>query len=299
MKRTLNYCLIAMVALGLSLGSCKKKDDNDEDDSTEQAQMAADENQQNAESEAALDEVNDAVSATGLGKAVIVYGATIDTTSIAGKKIIIHYIGDNKEGTRTRSGTITAELTSGSHWKDAGAVITITFTNFKVTRHRDGKSITFNGTHVLTNVIGGRVWEISPVVHRLTGTMSVTFDDGTSRDWNVARKRTFTNTSGVLSVSIEGEGTQNGIGNLATWGTNRKGNAFYTQITKPVVFTTACPGSPVSGEKVHKGIAREITVTFGTDRNGDPVTSGTDCPYGAKIKWTNAAGKERTLVIQY
>lgn len=298
MKKIFRYGLIAFLATGLALGGCKKKDEVEEDDAADQMQMAADESQETNESEASLNEANDAIFSTGLGKTGVVFGATIDSASIAEKKIIINYAGNNKDGSRSRSGQITVELTTGNKWRDMGSVITVTYSNFKVTRNNDQKSVTFNGSITIANVSGGRVWETANVIHRAAGSLTITFDDGTQREWNIARKRTFTNSGSIQTVITEGEGSQGGFNNLVTWGTTRKGSVFYTQITQPVVFSSTCPGKPISGIKTHKGIKREITVTFGTDSNGNAYT-GTDCPYGAKIKWTSITGKEKTLVIQY
>lgn len=302
MKRIFRYSLIAMVAVGLSLSSCKKNDSTEVDDTAEQQQMAADEANQNTETESSMNEANDAIGTTGFGKAGAITGATV-TIDSGLKKITVNYDGNNKNSSRYRKGEITIQLTNGSRWKDVGAKITITYNAFKVTRNSTGKSLVFNGIIDVVNVNGGRVFLDSNVVHLATSTdFKVTFDDGTQKSWNLSRKRTFITGGGTLSVKTEGTGSAGGNSNLITWGQNRKGDMFYTQISTPIIYNTIlsvkCPDMVLSGVKTHKGLSREITATFGVDMSGNPYV-GNDCPYGFKITWTNAAGKSKQAVISY
>ena len=115
----------------------------------------------------------------------------------------------------------------------------------------------------------------------------------------MSRKRTFTNTAGVLSVKTEGTGSSTGIDNLLSWGQNRKGDNFYTQISSPIIFSTTCIGKPISGTKIHKGLSREISVTFGLDDNGNTIAIGSACPTKFRINWTNAAGKSKEALLSY
>jgi hypothetical protein len=106
------------------------------------------------------------------------------------------------------------------------------------------------------------------------------------RTWQVARKRTFTNTSGQLGLKVEGDTAVGGYSNVVVWGVNRRGTAFYTQLTTPLTFNSQCTSRPVSGIKVHNGLVKSISVTFGVDESGNPY-SGTGCPYGQKRKCKN------------
>ncbi|QQR94488.1 MAG: hypothetical protein IPJ93_11760 [Bacteroidota bacterium] len=49
--------------------------------------------------------------------------------------------------------------------------------------------------------------------------------------------------------------------------------------------------------RVHHGVVRELTVTFGVDQQGNAQTSG--CPYGYKLNWTSANGKAHQIVRSY
>lgn len=116
--------------------------------------------------------------------------------------------------------------------------------------------------------------------------MQASFDNGTSRSWNVARQLTYTGTPGQIVLSIDGFGSSGEFQNLVVWGTNRQGEEFYTQIVQSVVCRQACDWDPVSGIKIHQipADSKSATITFGFDSNNQPVT-GSDCPTRYRIDW--------------
>lgn len=300
MKKLTTLGAIALVAFGLTFTACKKKDsDETDDDTSAQTEQSADESLMQNESETALNEADIAISGSTFGKTGGIAGATIDdSTFIAQKKIVVTYNGNSADSRRNRTGEVVMQLISGNNWGEAGAVVKIDFNNLHITHIASGKSITINGNHIITNVSGGRAFVNASVVHSIRGSMSVTFDNtSTTRSWQIARKRTIASSGGVYSVTVAGDTTLSGIPKIVVWGTNRAGNTFYTQISQDVVWSSQCPTGPSSGVKVHKGIAREITVTFGVDASGNPVT-GT-CPYGFKIGWTNLRNQAKTAVVSY
>lgn len=306
LKFNLFIALIALFTFGVQ--SCKKDStDSVTDDTATQIQHSSDEASFSNETETSLNEVNSVMGASSLGKGdFTLAGATIDSI-IADKKFIITYNGNNADGSRFRSGQVSVQLTTGAKWRDANSVITITFTNLMIRNNNTNKSITINGTHVVNNVNGGLVTLLTAggpsVIHKITGNMTVTFDDGTQRSWAIYRQREILITAaGIPTVKISGFGTVDGVGNIVVAGTNRAGNPFSTAINETVVFTSnnTCFGGawiPVSGVKTHKKLVREITVTFGVDQSGNPV-SGT-CPYGYKINWTNLRNQAKQAVISY
>jgi hypothetical protein len=305
MKKNFIKPLILATAVAAMLVSCNRRDnDLTPDDTTEQTTTSSDEANVTSYVEDLVKDVNDVVSGSSSSGARVegasICGATIDSTSAKGN-IILNFDGSTTcNGRRTRSGTVTVSLTKGSKWTEAGAQLTVVLANYKVTRVSDNKSVTLNGTKTITNVNGGLIKSIASgetIVHKIKGNMAVTFDDGSVRAWQIARKRTFSNNSSVYKVTLEGDTSIAGIGNVDVWGTNRFSNPFYGVISSPIVRTSTCDYDAVSGVKVHKGLAREITITFGVDSNGDVVTS--TCPYGYKAAWTNRKGASRTAVIQY
>lgn len=83
-------------------------------------------------------------------------GVTIDSSQLSQKILFFNFDGITPcfSPSRTRSGQIKVQLTTGTNWHLAGSVLTITYNNFKITRLSDNKTITFNGVKTLTNVNG-------------------------------------------------------------------------------------------------------------------------------------------------
>jgi hypothetical protein len=290
----LSFMFIAL--LGFSLTGCKKDNLNQGDsDNTSMLQLTTDEiNVENAMDDASKDA--EAVMSYGGGSVKSTAGlpcnATIDSTSVINDSItlFITYDGLNCNGTRNRTGKIEIKKAVGTHWGQAGAKVIFKFIDFTVTRVSTGKSLTFNGVKTFQNVSGGFIWQLgfgaTSIVHRVTGAMQTTFDNGTTRSWNVSRQITYTGTHNQLIMTIDGLGTAGEYSSLVTWGTNRNDEAFYTQITQSVVHKESCGWDPVSGIKIHQipSKSKSVTITFGYNENNEPVT-GDECPVKYRADW--------------
>jgi hypothetical protein len=225
----------------------------------------------------------------------------VDTMSNP-RTITITYNGNNCLGNRTRTGVIVISMAQGTRWKNAGASISVSFQNYKVTRTIDNKSITVNGTQTYTNVSGGLLINLpvlNTITHSITSNnMTVTFDNATQRSWQVARQRVFTYNNGV-TITITGTHSDGGITGIAEWGTNRFGRPFSTTIAEPVVLKQDCAFRAGSGKVVHTTSSYTASATFGLDANGAP----TSCPgagnYYMKIVWTGPAGNSHTALLPY
>lgn len=242
-------------------------------------------------------------------------GATIDTANVNEGFIVINYDDVTACNNRRRGGSVKLQIlnyASGTRWKDAGAVLQVTFTNYKVTRVSDGKSIKLNGIANVTNVSGGNVFRLAApagsllavnytsVVHTVEASgLSVTFDESQTASWNINRKFTYTcpvqfnssfSNTPVFQCTGEGTGSNNGISNLENWGTTRNGNPFTNQVVNPVVWNTSCGAhAPISGKLNLKVEEQEfeLVLTLGVNAQGNPVTVGlNECPYGLKVEWT-------------
>lgn len=295
---------IALAALlAITFTSCKKEDLSPEPaDNTSVVQLTADEN--NVET-ILNDAMSDAGSVITPGGGGFKSGAwrpchgTIDSSAIVNDSITyyISYDGLNCPGDRVWTGNIEVKRKVGTRWFQPGAAVVVKYINLTVTRVNTNKSITLNGTKTFTNVNGGLRWQVGTLitsyVETITGSMQVSFENGTSRTWNVARKLTYTGTQGNIVLTIDGFGTSGEYQNLVVWGTNRQGDQFYTQINQPVVRKQVCNFKPVSGIKVHQIPAKNMsaTVTFGYDDNNQPVT-GDNCPTKFRVDWVrnNASG---------
>lgn len=309
---------VSLVALsaGLTFTSCKKDkqtDPQDPDETSTFSQQSRDESTSNTVADMSMDDAEAALGNTSLSgfKTTSIPGlcnATVDSTQKSSGIITINYNGNSCDGLRNRTGSITLQIANypSMHWKDAGAVLTITYNNFKVTQNSNGKSTTLNGSHVITNVSGGIVAHIgispnpSTIVRNIrSSNMTLTFDDGTQRVWSVARKRTWTGSGGTpTSLTIEGDTTISGHANTVVWGTNRAGNSFSTCINNGIVVTSTCGWyAPVSGLKTHYFNSRVSTVQFGLDASGNTPASG--CPGFYKVTWTGINGNTHTYIGSY
>jgi hypothetical protein len=305
----------AFSIVALAVACHKKTEDKslvNPDDTSQQLLAANDEANVSNTVEATVEDVNNVVSGTSTAnnvnartEQISICGVAVDSSAIASGVIKLTYDGYSTclNGRRVRSGLVTISISPNTKWTDAGAVLTLTFSGFKSTRVSDGKSITINGTKTITNVSGGLIKNMtngsSPIVHKIRGTMSITFDDNTQRTWQIARRRTTTlTTSGVYNVTTIGDTTVAGVVNTDLWGINRLGDAFYGVISEPIVFSSSCGYDVISGQKIHKGLVRDITTTYGLDQNGNPVSAGT-CPSAFSVQWVNLSGVARDVLVTY
>lgn len=225
----------------------------------------------------------------------------VDTMSNP-RTITITYNGTNCLGTRTRTGVVIVSMPQNVRWKNAGAAITVTYQNLKITRVSDNKSITINGSKTFTNVSGGLLFQLptlNTITHLVTSNgLSVTFDNGAQRVWQVARRHVFTYNNGVV-LTITGDHSENGVSNIAEWGTNRFGGSFISSTVDPIVIKQDCNLRITSGVVHHQTPNVTINTTFGLDASGNP----TGCPgtgvYYLKLEWTGPAGNTHTVILPY
>lgn len=322
--------LAACVVTGISLASCKKDSTSSTSGSsdTEVSTASDDQSQVSSESDAMNDDANTALtgnasfsgnasnvsragstevngtSAVVSGDSKLICDATVTyDTSGGNKTITIVYDGSNCSGNRTRTGTVTISMPSNQHWKDAGATATVTAKDVKITRVRDGKSITINGVKTYTNVSGGTIVDLSSedsVVHTVTSPgITITFDNGSQRSWQIAKRRVFTYNNGIV-MTTSGTYTDGTSVGIAEWGTNRYGNAFTSIISSPRIFRQDCDFRLTAGIDVLINNAGSTVISYGLDSSGNP----TGCPgtgtYYFKIVFTSTkTGKIYTAILPY
>jgi len=301
------------IALALVFTSCRKKEMEDDDDETPAFSAQANDAQTNsANADDAYTDADNAMSnsrtiaGTSTASTTTIFwpcDAAADTSQIQQGIVTLTFNGNGCNG-KIRTGVIKYELlnyAAGTRWKDVNAKLILNFINFKTTRN--GKSMTINGIHNLVNISGGLVSELAgdkPSVVRTvrSNNMSVLFDDNTTRTWSVAKRRTWDYNGGNLKFTITGDTTVNGFNNACAWGTNRKGSAFTTQVSQPVVHLKNCGfNKPVLGVKIHNVSGRVATVTLGTNASGS--IDGSTCPNNFKVEWTGRRGKQRTYIGTY
>lgn len=308
MKARLLYLGASILSLSFLFTACQKDNNSATDYSSETTTHSDDQSRFSGEMDAAFNEADGAIEATsgftGRTESIqIICDATIVVDTLSNPRTItITYNGTNCLGNRTRTGVIVISMAQGIRWKNPGAVVNVAFQNFKVTRLSDNKSITVNGTQSYTNVSGGLLINLptlASITHTTTSSnMSVTFDNGSQRTWQVARQRVFTYSNGIV-ITTTGTHSEGGTTGIAEWGTNRFGNTFTTAITQPLVIRQDCNFRLVSGKVAHAATHFNATATFGLDASGNP----TSCPglgvYYMKIEWTGPAGIPRTAILPY
>ncbi len=312
MKKQISYLSVAILSAGLFFSSCKKESKSVTTDTTTELKTQSDDQARfSSETDAVSDDANAALENLGgsyAGERPLTpplpfacnATATVDTVSNP-RTITITYNGLNCSGTRTRTGTVIISFAPGFRWATAGAHYTTTAQNLKITRLSDNKSITINGERTITNVSGGRLRNLAtrttPIIHDITSSgISVTFDDGTQRSWQISKRRTFTYDNGIV-ISTRGTGTT--LTGLAEWGTNRAGHDFTSAIIEPLVVKQSCDFRLVSGKIQHVGPSATTTTTFGLDAAGIPVTSCPVGPFYYKIVWTGPGGTPYTYIGPY
>jgi hypothetical protein len=310
------FAALLAVSLALILSGCSKNKNNGiPGDSSSLQQLTKDENQVQNATDDVLNDVNLVLSGTPTNgfKSVSLWGgpcnATVDSAVVVNDSITyyIRYHGPNCPGTVTRNGLVQVRKKVGTHWYMPHATVIVTFINDTITHVTSGKSMILNGRKTFENVNGGVIWQlgngVESVVHKISGDLQATFDDGTTRTWHVTRLRTLTGTpptpttDGHLVLTEDGFGTADGYEKLAVWGVNRNGENFYTQITQPVVHKQDCTWDPCFGIKIHQipGKNKKATVTFGFDDNNEPVT-GDQCPTRYRVDW-EVNGNTGTLFL--
>jgi hypothetical protein len=328
-RMAIALCLLSCI----SIYSCKKDNSASQDTTSANLTTTGDDQQQvsnesdiisndantalNAESDfsgsnsssvslAGNTEVNSVGGNTSMSALVNVHqlicDATVTYDTANNQRIItIVYDGTNCWGNRTRTGTVIITLPVGQHWKDAGAFVNVTIDTLKITRLRDGKSIVLNGTKTITNVSGGLLKDLATlqtITHTIKGSLSIGFDNGTARSWNVSKQRVFTYDNGIVitTTGTYSDGTDNDI---AEWGTNRFGEAFKSLISEPKVIRQDCDFRLVSGQNTVITDKGTSVITYGLNANGDP----TGCPgtgtYYFKLVWTGVNGKTFTIIRPY
>ncbi len=312
MKKSLFNFLMAFTALLMfSVVSCKKSNTDNEADYTEEFKVQSDDHTfMTAETDEVTADANTALEndPTLAGRPLYtICGATVATVSNANARVVtITYNGNNCKGTRKRVGVVELSIQGANKWKNAGTVLSVKYMNLKITRLSDTtKSITVNGTEIYTNTSGGKLLDVAlnnaTVTHDITGSgLSLTFDDGTQRLWNVSKRRVFSNVGGNVVVTTTGTHSDGINSDIAEWGTNRKGKVFTARIVEPIVMKQDCDFRIGSGKICYTKFVVPIYVTFGLDASGVPTTCpGTSSTYFMKIDWTKLNGTAQSVIRPY
>lgn len=306
MKKKIGFLQLLSFALLLSFTACEKDDHSGtEKDNPEITVHSDDESFFTSEIDGVFNDVNPLLeesSASPRNQDNPICDATVAVDLLSNPQTItITYNGGTCLGNRTREGVVVLSAPQGTQWQNEGAAVKIEFQNFKITRSSDKKSITINGEQTYTNASGGLLLNLArleSVTHTVTSSgLSVTFNNGSKRIWQVAQQRAFTYDNGIV-VAISGMHTENNDTHIAIWGINRFGTAFTSSITDPLVIRQDCDFRLTGGSVLHTVGSATATATFGLDASGNPVS----CPSGNyyyKLVWTGPNGNSLTAILAY
>ena len=232
--------------------------------------------------------------------------ATIDSIKTFSDTIhyYITYNGLNCTQKVFRQGNVIIKQRVNTNWIEAGTTIVVDHINFKVWKviHPD-KWIIINGTKSFKNVLGGLISQLggsrTSVIHKIEGYVTVTFENNTTKNWNIRRMRTFTGNfdEQKLMMIVDGFGSVDGYDNLVTWGVNRDGENFYSQINQSVFFKQTCDWNPCEGVRKYSipSDSKSATITYGYNDNNEPIV-GDECPTKYKVDWVKG-NKSGTLYL--
>ncbi len=310
MKKTVLMLCSLLVMVVFSLSSCKKKDNTDNTTTDETAlQSTVTTNSADQSSVQNDDDVfsGDVARATDFQNAftpivgvdsIVNDVSTVDRSllSASARRFFIRYNNKPFRGI-TRSGKITVELINGTRWGDIGAVIKQTFDTVKVT-YSNGKTRTYNGIRLVTNVTGGYWYSGNPdsVAHRVRFNGSVTYDNGSTKNFWIARLNSYVKSA--KKFYSDGDTTISG-NKYTQGGTSRFGNAFTVQAAQVYIADSTCGfDKPYFGKRIYTSDNRDVTITFGVDASGNQVPLG-NCAYGYKIEWVRFNKQKATAIIAY
>lgn len=317
--RPFTFRLVIVALASTVFFSCKKKEENKPLDNNLK-QFYQESNDIKSESDIVNNDINSSIKDTRIGGRVgatyssDLCGVTIDTSQLANKILIYNFDGVTPcfSPSRTRSGQIKAELINGNNWSDMGAVLKVSYINYKVTRLSDNKTIMFNGVKTLKNITGVD-WlsfffsNANFQFQERALNIQITLNNNTQAVWNTARLTTWDYVQANAAPGIPyayvkftttGDTTINGIQNSDSWGTNQFNQPFSISFQSPWVSNTYCgllrPNSGVINLQAGPNAA---SLTLGVDQSGNPSTLS--CAYGYKVTWTPNGGTQQNLVQSY
>jgi hypothetical protein len=308
-KSILLLSILLLAALTLSLTSCTKNTTTTQTpaNTTSIQNQSNDETAVTTASDEALNDVDNVLGGNqGTLKSAesLPCNATLDSTTAVQDTITyyITYNGLNCDGNLFRTGAINIKKHTHTEWHKAGATITYIFVNYHIYHvlHPD-KAITINGSRTYENVSGGLLimlgTSLDSIIHKEWGSMTILFDNNTTRSWNIARQLKYTRIDHKLVLTTDGFGSGDGYSHLIIWGINRDGEQFYDQILVPNVFKQKCEWDGCSGQRKMMIPAdnKGATITWGYDSNNQLIT-GNECPTKYKVDWYNN-GQSGTMYL--
>jgi hypothetical protein len=251
-----------------------------------------------------LDEIfNDVDSAmgnqtsTGSITPVTLCGTSITVDTVGALRYIsITYNGSSCDNSRSRGGNVTIYYDSATSWQNPGDTIGVNINEFTIAGLLgDTNHVRLNGTFIYVNSSGGALSTLTagstPIAHQiLSSYLGVVFNSADTATWQVARKRSYTNTGSGFVIATTGLDSVGGVANVSEWGGNRYGNSFITAIDTALVMTSACGYQVTSGQIQLTNPTGVTNMSFGLNAAG---TAAAGCPatggyYYFRFSWSGS-----------
>ena len=189
------YLFFAIAILGLITNACKKDATSENFDSSSIEQLSKDQAAVESNINDAFSDANDVLSYNG-AKSILSgpCNAVVDTLLMGDTvKYTITFNGNNCAQTKTKSGKIIIKRKLTIPWTQANSWVSVTFDSLKIGKSSNPNDwVMFNGDLTWQNVSGGKINNLASlndsVVYRISGSILSTFNDNTSRTWNMARQ---------------------------------------------------------------------------------------------------------------
>lgn len=201
------------------------------------------------------------------------------------------------DGKYSRTGTMIITGYAGDQWKNRRVGVSISFDDLRITRKADGKTITFNRELNFSNTSGGLFHLLSQTdtigYYLATSDLSITFDNGEERRWNVSHRLHLKKDGGLI---VHSEGLENigGQSMVSIWGNDRSNKQFTLSTPTPLLVKEACNYRITMGELSYRNDELSSVVRFGLDEEGN----ATPCPgtgnYFCDVNWQRS-GSDSTF----
>ncbi|HSG67902.1 MAG TPA: hypothetical protein VK994_04290 [Bacteroidales bacterium] len=202
----------------------------------------------------------------------------------------LRYQGMNCLQNRIRNGHITLKIRQNTQWHMPGAFVAIEFDDYVVTNVYNGATMRINGVASIENVSGGTPGLLgngpNTIIHRNSVHAQISFNGNPPREWQLRKRLVFSGTHGDLVIAVNGYGNVQGYNNLLSWGKDRNGRTFFTQINETMIHKQRCDFLPSAGEEVFiiPEENLEATATFGFNNSNQPIM-GNECPMRFRLHW--------------
>lgn len=294
---------LVLTALLFTLNACKKDEDEQVviQPNPTISELGANDETARMEYDKSLNEIFDALNNTGIqtGRASSPQSGVIlpcgviklDSTSIPG---VYKFVYDSTCGVRVLSGSISARLSSGP-WNQQGAMLELTFTNYRVLYTKNNQTLEFNGPIRIENALGGTLFDVvnplnpqTSINHKISGSIDITFDFGDTRRWRIRKQRTFeadANSNSGFAFKLDKDSL------VAEVGTTRNGDPFTADFTSPLIYRACGPNNltyiAMEGVLVYRTPTESATAEAGYKLvSGQPVLDGDCGSAGYKLTYT-------------